>query len=72
MTNPRKTRPQHPATATIAPLDGAKIPGGCAHCDAYQIITAHAYGPDIHRITIYHDRRCPWFQAKSTTNRGKR
>lgn len=40
--------------------DGAKIPGGCEHCDAYQIINANVQGyGGIHELQIFHDDWCP-------------
>lgn len=64
MSNSRKPRPQHPVTAMLAPLDGARIPGGCDACDAYQVITANAYGADFHYIAVYHDEDCPVLARK--------
>ena len=64
MSNRRKLRPQHPLTAIIAPLDGAKIRGGCGSCNAYQVVHAHAHGADVHLIRVYHDRGCPWLTAR--------
>jgi hypothetical protein len=46
----------------LASLDGAQIPGGCDHCNAYQGPSVDAYG--IGHITIHHDDCCPWFQAR--------
>ena len=63
MSNRRKLRPQHPASARIAALDGARIPGGCDSCDAEQVVQAHARGADIHMITIRHDDGCPRLAA---------
>lgn len=57
-------RPQHPITAQLAALDGAQIPGGCEHCNAYQTVRANADGPDVHRITVHHDDWCPWWAAR--------
>lgn len=57
-------RPQHPASAQLAALDGIRVPGGCGRCDAYQTVHAHADGPDLHRITVHHDDSCPWWAAR--------
>jgi hypothetical protein len=62
-----RPRPQNPATAYIAALDGARIPGGCDHCDAYQVVRAHAYGADLHTISVYHDNDCPWLAARQAS-----
>ena len=40
----------------LGPLDGARIPGGCDHCDAYQ--TAAAIDDGIYRVTVHHDDDC--------------
>lgn len=48
----------------IAALDGARIPGGCECCDAYQVISAHPSGhPNVHLISVYHDDDCPHLAA---------
>jgi hypothetical protein len=64
MSNRRRIRPQHPASATLAALDGQQIRGGCDHCDAVQEIRANADGADLHKITVHHDSWCPWWQAR--------
>jgi hypothetical protein len=67
MTNRRKLRnprPQNPVSAALSAIDGARIPGGCGQCNAYQTIRAHADGPDVHRITVHHDDWCPWYQSR--------
>ncbi len=57
----KRPPPQNPASAMLAALDGARIPGGCQHCNAYQVITAHAQGlPNVHTLGVYHDDNCPW------------
>jgi hypothetical protein len=62
---PSQPPPQNPASAMLAALDGAQIPGGCDHCDAYQKVTAHAHGlPGIHMISVFHDDDCPWYLAR--------
>ena len=58
MSNRRKRRPQNPISAQLAAADGARIPGGCDHCDAYQIIHAQQ-DPDVHLIDVCHDDWCP-------------
>jgi hypothetical protein len=56
-------RLQHPFTAMIAAVDGARIRGGCPACDAYMLVRAHAHGPDVHAVTVCHDRNCPELAA---------
>ena len=58
-------RKQSPLTAYIAALDGARIPGGCHHCGAYQIVRAYAHGADFHQISVYHDGGCPELAART-------
>jgi hypothetical protein len=60
----RGRQPQDPVTAFLAALDGARIPGGCDHCDAYQAVQAHAGGTRVHLIRVYHDDDCPWWLAR--------
>jgi hypothetical protein len=64
MTKPQPP-PQNPATAMLAALDGARIPGGCDHCDAWQEVTANAYGlGGVHMIRVYHDDWCLWYAGR--------
>jgi hypothetical protein len=41
----------------LGPLDGARIPGGCDHCDAYQ--TAAPSSAGVWVLTVHHDDNCP-------------
>lgn len=59
MSNRRRLRPQSPVSAHLAALDGAHIPGGCDHCDAYQVVNASQGDPNVHKISVYHDDWCP-------------
>lgn len=42
---------------TLGRLDGARIPGGCDQCDAYQTVRAEA--PGVWVIDVFHDEGCP-------------
>ncbi len=42
----------------LGPLDGAKIRGGCDHCDAYQVVRPIEAG--WWDIGVYHDDDCPF------------
>jgi len=55
MSNGRPFRRQ--LTDLLGPLDGARIPGGCDHCNAYQTTTPVAAG--IWQLGIFHDDWCP-------------
>jgi len=44
-------------TNTLGALDGARIPGGCDQCDAYQTVQPIIDG--AWTITIHHDDWCP-------------
>ena len=46
---------------TLGPLDGARIPGGCGHCDAYQAVAAVAAG--VWTLAVHHDDDCPFLAA---------
>jgi hypothetical protein len=62
MSNRRKLRqpaPDHPVSDFLASIDGARIPGGCDVCDAYQVIQARAGHRDVHLIKVFHDNDCP-------------
>lgn len=41
----------------LGPLDGARIPGGCDHCDSYQ--TTRPAGHGVWIIDVHHDAECP-------------
>ncbi|TXI50198.1 hypothetical protein [Mycolicibacter arupensis] len=43
----------------LASLDGARIPGGCDDCDAYQ--TVDATQAPLFLLQVHHDSTCPWF-----------
>jgi hypothetical protein len=47
-----------------AALDGARIPGGCDSCDAYQ--TVHVIDAGITRINVHHDDWCPTYRRWQT------
>lgn len=67
MSNRRRLRqppPSQPGSALLAALDGAEIAGGCDGCDAYQKVRAHAYGANVHMISVHHDDGCPWLAAR--------
>lgn len=66
MSNRKRLRnppPQDPISAYVSALDGAHIPGGCEHCDAYQVINANAHGSRVHMVNVHHDDDCPWLAA---------
>ena len=47
-------------------LDGRQIPGGCLHCDAYQIMRPIVDG--AWRLTVAHDDDCPrWIELQERT-----
>ena len=46
-----------PLVNILGPLDGARLPGGCDHCDAYQ--TVRAASPRVWLTTVFHDDDCP-------------
>lgn len=66
MSNRRKLKPTNPASLLIRRQDGARIPGGCQHCDAYQVVHADFFGPDLHRLSVHHDDWCPWFNGRGS------
>ena len=51
-------------------LKGARIPGGCDDCDAYQVITDDPTCPGVTVIQIRHDETCPYYRAR--LNRAQR
>lgn len=59
MSNRRRIPATNPASQMIRANDGATIPGGCAHCDAYQVVRADFHGPNAHSIAVHHDDWCP-------------
>lgn len=53
----RRSHAQEQAADLLGPLDGARIPGGCETCDAYQ--TVHPESTGVWTIDIHHDSDCP-------------
>lgn len=60
------------ARVVLGALEGVEVPGGCADCIAYQVVTAGEEG--IVNLRTYHDETCPWWQAHQTRaqRRGRR
>jgi hypothetical protein len=56
--------------AILGPLDGARIPGGCDHCDAYQTVTPLEAG--AWRVCVHHDEWCPWLRQREAKLKGGR
>ena len=56
MSNGRSFRRQ--LVDMLGPLDGARIPGGCDHCDAYQTVQPVSDG--VWMCNVHHDDWCPW------------
>jgi len=52
----RLTPSQSDLASILGPLDGAQVPGGCEHCDAYQ--TVHPTGPGTWVVAVHHDGWC--------------
>lgn len=59
MSNSRPFRRQ--LADLLGPLDGARIPGGCEDCDAYQ--TARPLAAGVWQVTVHHDDTCPTLRA---------
>jgi hypothetical protein len=49
--------PGDPMVNILGPLDGARVLGGCEHCDAWQTVSAVSAG--VWGITVHHDDWCP-------------
>ena len=45
----------------LGPLDGARVPGGCPTCDAWQTPAPLAEG--VWQVTVHHDHDCPTLAA---------
>jgi hypothetical protein len=69
VSNRRKVRPRPRRdhgwlNDALAPLDGARIPGGCDACNAEQVVVATAYGQrGLSVIQVHHDDWCPVLRA---------
>lgn len=48
-----------PTSQAVRAIDGAAIPGGCEHCNAFQRVTADAFGANLHSVSVHHDPWCP-------------
>lgn len=60
----RRSSAQDALAELLGPLDGARIPGGCDHCNAYQ--TAHAESAGVWVVTVHHEDRCPRLAEEAT------
>lgn len=69
MSNRKKLRRTPALSMLIRANDGARIPGGCDTCDAYQTVHADAYGPNLHRIAVHHDGWCPTYKRMGVMSR---
>ena len=56
-----------PLSPTLRDLIGQRIPGGCADCSAFQVVSRDGLG--IWRITVHHDGDCPTWRAKQKRKR---
>lgn len=66
MSNRRRlSRAQTSALRLFGPLDGARIPGGCEACAAFQTVKAGA--PGVWYLNIHHDSACPVLAAHEAT-----
>lgn len=52
----------------LGPLDGARLPGGCEHCDAYQTVENGGHA-GLWILNVHHDQGCP-FLARVEALRG--
>lgn len=59
---PFRRRRTDPLVNILGPLDGARIPGGCDQCDAYQTTRVE---DGVWHITVHHDDWCPVLQART-------
>jgi hypothetical protein len=57
-----------PLANVLGPLDGARISGGCYHCDAYQ--TMKTVGGGVWELTVHHDDGCPTLRRAMGTGTG--
>jgi hypothetical protein len=55
------SRPQAQTAAVLGPLDGARVPGGCASCDAFQKVAPLSAG--VWSVQVFHDDDCPVLAA---------
>jgi hypothetical protein len=51
---------QSHVAAALGPIDGARVPGGCDSCDAYQ--SAEPIEAGVWIIAVYHDDWCPIYR----------
>jgi hypothetical protein len=64
VTAPRRLSPaQAAALALLGPLDGARIPGGCDSCNAFQVVRPGVV-PGAWNVTVHHDDWCPFLAAR--------
>jgi hypothetical protein len=57
-----------PLREVFGPLDGARIPGGCNSCEAYQTPECIAHGVWI--LKVFHDDWCPTLREVTENGTG--
>ncbi len=55
----RPLSPQAALARILGPLEGARVPGGCDHCDADQTVEPLEAGVWV--IHVHHDDGCPFY-----------
>ncbi len=69
MSNRRRLPRSTPVSQAIAALDGARVPGGCDTCDAYQVVQAKVGHPNVHIVNVHHDDWCPVLRRAQAAQR---
>lgn len=68
---PTRKRPplsgQEQLRRALGPLDGMRVAGGCASCDAYQTVAPVSAG--VWALIVRHDDWCPWLVERERSAR---
>jgi hypothetical protein len=50
------------ARVVLDALEGVEVPGGCAYCDAHQVLTE--LEDRVWNLRTNHEPACPWYQSR--------
>jgi hypothetical protein len=58
----KEANPRTPKQALLDALQGRQVPGGCADCDAVQVVDQQ---DGVYVITVRHDDTCPYYLGQT-------
>ncbi|MFI2375638.1 hypothetical protein ACH5AO_11290 [Streptomyces sp. NPDC018964] len=57
----RPRRTTTPVEQELRALVGERIPGGCDHCNADQVLKSDVSAPGIFMLNVQHNDGCRWY-----------